>query len=410
MAIQGDIIKHNGVELYRHTSSLAELRGKLFVNKEQRMCVRTSTEENSQVLDSTIYELRQNVFWPEIKKIETGLYEIEYIDHVVYWTEMTNKQIKQCMLFLCDVLEYLNSFGWTLQTHLWNVVLRNGKPFLLDIGDFNIYDPVLQRDSLVSMLRQEASPHAPIPMSDWLVDGESVLSEILSIDLRLDGTKYIKKAKNILASSQTVQQKNYWDNYNKTHYTCRKEILESVDNAKDGPVCDYVKKHAPKTLTDVGCNSGKHSFYAAIQGVNCIGFDYAAKTIDDANSVAASLDLSCSFSYVDIFKSRNSSENRESIQERYRSEMVIAPAILHHIFDQSGKDIKKCVELICGFSTKYAAIEFIPHTDESRNRSVADWFTLDQVVSSLEDLGFHIQEIADSYPSGRQWIFAKKSK
>ena len=151
MAIQGDIIKHNGVELYRHTSSLAELRGKLFVNKEQRMCVRTSTEENSQILDSTIYELRQNVFWPEIKKIEAGLYEIEYIDHVVYWTEMTNKQIKQCMLFLCDVLEYLSSFGWTLQTHLWNVVLRNGKPFLLDIGDFNIYDPVLQRDSLISM-------------------------------------------------------------------------------------------------------------------------------------------------------------------------------------------------------------------------------------------------------------------
>ena len=410
MAIQGDIINHNGVNLTRHKSSLAESRGKLFVNKEEKKCIRTSVEDNSQFLDSSIYDMRKGVFWPEIKKIEDGLYEIEYIDHVIYWTEMTNKQIKECMIFLCDVLQYLNSFGWTIQTHLWNIALKNGKPFLLDIGDFNVYDPLAQKHTIISMLREEVSSHTPIAMSSWLADGEQVLSDILSINFDDRYELYMPKVKSILASSKTVPQTNYWDSYNKTHYVSEAQIIESVNNDKDGPVCKYIKDNSPTTLTDVGCNSGKHSFYAATEGVKCVAFDYAAKTIDDANSVAANLDLSCSFSYVDIFNTTESHENRESIRQRYCSDMVIAPAILHHIFDQSSKNINKCVELICGFTTQYAAIEFIPHTHESRDRNIADWFTLDQVVSSLESMGFEIQDVVDSYPAGRQWIFAEKTK
>lgn len=397
-------------EFKKHPSSVTPSKGALFLNHKERRCVRSSTPENLKFLRSQAYKDREGVFWPRANQIDNCICEIEYFDHIVHWTEMTNSQIKDCMVFFCDVLYYLNSNGLTANTHLWNITLKNGKPILLDVGDFMPLSggtgQLAQRSSIISMLRREKSDHTPKTMDSWLKDCDRVLSHILSINFNSPHTEYLPKVKDSFLSAETVAQTNVWDGYNKTQYLSEEQILTSVENEKDNPVCNYIKQNKPRTMVDLGCNSGRHSLYAALQGVRCIGLDKSAKAIDEANSSAALLDLACSFVYLDLFESNVALGLRESPHERFKGDMVIAPAVIHHMFNPPEKDIKKCVDIICGYANKNVAIEFIPHTDQHINKPINEWFSIEGVIDAIKSNGFETKDIVDSSPSGRKWIFA----
>ena len=402
-------IKIGSTVFEQHPSSLAVHRGTLFLNHEERRCVRSNTPENLKFLSSQAYKEKEGVFWPKVEQIDNSFCEIEYFDHIIYWTEMTNSQIKDCMVFLCDILYYLNSNGWTAETHLWNVTLKNGKPILLDIGDFiplSGYGKVLQKASLTSMLRLEKSDHTPKTMDSWLRDCDRVLSYILSMDFDTPYTDYLPKIKETFLSAEPISQTNYWDNYNKDQYLSEGQILASIENEKDNPICSYIKENKPSTMVDLGCNSGRLSLYAALQGARCVGLDNAAKTINEANNSAASLDLACSFVYLDLFESDVTLGLRESPHERFKGDMVIAPAVIHHMFPLE-KNIKKCIDIICGYAHKNVAIEFIPHTDPHINKPLHSWFSTEDIIETIKSNGFTIEDIVNSNDE-RKWIFANK--
>ncbi len=83
--------------------------------------------------------------------------------------------------------------------------------------------------------------------------------------------------------------------------------------------------------------------------------------------------------------------------------MVIAPAILHHLFGGIAApenqlfagNIKKCIDTICGYATNYLAIEVIPHTDASVNKPIEQWFSMEDVKKNIESNGFKISAACD---------------
>ena len=97
--------------------------------------------------------------------------------------------------------------------------------------------------------------------------------------------------------------------------------------------------------------------------------------------------------------------------------MVIASAILHHLFagisnsenKLFAKDIKKCIDVICSYATKYVAIEVIPHEDASVNRPIENWFSMEDVKKNIETNGFKVSSVCNSQDYPRQWVFAEKS-
>jgi hypothetical protein len=410
------------ISFKRSPCSTASHRGLVFVNHEEKRCIRSVTSACSEFLDSCSYACKAGEFWPEIKKLDyyshdRAWYEVEYIDHMIAWSEMTNSQIKDCHIFMCDMLEHLNKSGITCETHMWNITLRNGKPFLFDIGDFQIFNKEIQRASLNSVLRNVADAHVPreLVMPSWLKNGDQVLHNINSC------TGDPQSSRNEFVRSETVDQSNYWDDYNKFSISSIQDVLSSCDNGKDRPVCDYINKHKPETLTDIGCNTGKHCFYAAgVAGVNsCVGMDYSAQSINKANEVASNLNLNCSFAYLDLCNADKigSEHTGRSVKQRLTSEMVIASAILHHLFagisnsenKLFAKDIKKCIDVICSYATKYVAIEVIPHEDASVNRPIENWFSMEDVKKNIETNGFKVSSVCNSQAYPRQWVFAEKS-
>jgi SAM-dependent methyltransferase len=259
------------------------------------------------------------------------------------------------------------------------------------------------------MLRHKVSDHTPKTVNSWLKDGDKVLSDIVDFNFHHSYVSYLPRVKEIFLSAETVNQTNYWDSYNKTQYLSEEKILTSIENKKDKPVCDYIKQNKPRTMVDLGCNSGRHSLYAALQGVKCVGLDNAAKTVDEANKAAAALDLTCSFAFLDLFKSDVKLGLRETPHKRFKSDMAIAPALIHHMFISS-RNIEKCIGIICEYAHKNVAIEFIPHTDPAISRSIGDWFGIEDAICAIDNNGFKIENIVDSNTSGRKWIFAQKNE
>ena len=405
----------------RDPCSAAAHRGVVFVNHEERRCIRTVHPYCVSFLDSDAYANKAGEFWPKLKKLNFEdnhcWYEIEYLDHMIAWTEMTNSQIKDCHVFMCEVMEYLNKSCISCQTHMWNITLKNGKPFLFDIGDFQRFNEAVQLASFVSVLRNDESSHVPSckVVSSWLQNHDLVLALLNSFK----GNPL--RSKNEFMSAAVVDQSNYWDSYNKFNISSMQDVINSCDNNKDRPVCSYIEKHKPLTLTDIGCNTGKHCFYAAgVAGVHsCVGIDYSAQSINKANSTASKLNLNCSFAYLDLCNADkiNTENTGLSIRKRFTSEMVIAPAILHHLFGGVAApenklfagNIKKCIDTICGYATKYLAIEVIPHTDASVNRPIEQWFSMEDVKKNIESNGFKVSSVCDSQTYPRQWVFAEKS-
>jgi len=178
-------------------------------------------------------------------------------------------------------------------------------------------------------------------------------------------------------------------------------------NKKDMTVFNYMKEKMPSTVTDLGCNTGKQALFAASMGIKSIGLDYAANTIDMATENAKVMGLSCSFGCVDLLNPLVYREY-DPPKLKFKSEMVIASALLHHLYMACG-DINKSIDTILDYGTKYAAIEFIPHSDV-HIRSRKTWHSFEQVKNRLDYHNFKITEVKDSEPIGRKWILAERGE
>ena len=123
--------------------------GYVLLNKKDRKAYRYVTSACRDFLNSPAYQDKAGTWWPSVSEITPEsigqknnsnlfLFEVDYIDHIVYWPEMSFIDIKNSLLFLSDICIYLAKKNIGLQSHLWNITLQKGSPFLIDLGDSEI--------------------------------------------------------------------------------------------------------------------------------------------------------------------------------------------------------------------------------------------------------------------------------
>ena len=439
------------------------------LDRDAQKCFRAVIKSRTEFLDSEAYKNKEGIFWPPIKKIEKkdtkfsskeydkfDIYEVEYLPHIVFWPEMSSAQILESHIFLCDVLIYLSENNYTALTHLWNITLHKGKPIFIDLGDFvkRSNNSRVEIDSLFSNLKNDTSVHNPTPISNWLENHEEILKKFKSIgkleeakgillneiELRIkkntpkeedaeEPWSYLKEvlkkikltklqeAKDILLNKTKLKiKKTGWENYNTQKLPINKEDLKSLskEHTKGKTLCEFIDKINPKTLTDLGCNNGIYSFYSNYRDCQVVGIDNCESIVSQANNYASNNNLLSKFVNLDILSDKcgqklGKNGGYEAPTLRFKSEMVIAPALGHHLFRQC-KDINKVINSIIAYTNKYAAIEFIPHSDPYIYVPKKQWFSMDEIISILKENNFNRIEIKDSSPDGRKWIFAEKIK
>ena len=154
--------------------------------------------------------------------------------------------------------------------------------------------------------------------------------------------------------------------------------IESQEYLKDKEVTirKWLEIIKPKSILDLGANTGKFSFIAAEYAERVISLEGDEMCVDEIeNQISKNNDNI----YALVSNIANPSceiglQNgiTESIFERCDSELVFGLALIHHLYISNKFSFGKILEIFKMFSENYLIVEFIPDTDNKVQLLIKD--------------------------------------
>ena len=337
--------------------------------------------------------------------------EHEKIDFISYPFEWTFNQLKDAALFHLDFQIYLlNKNAKLIDASAYNIQFKDNKPIFIDVlsideykdGEFwyahkqfceNFFNPLLlssrkgvsfnnwfrgnlegiQTSDLNSLLNffdfTSPSVFINVFMMNKL-DERSKINPKKASDKVKFSKKFSKKSfinllsqmRNFISKLKSKKKISDWDTYeeNNTYQVQEEEDKLSV-------IKNFVDKHNPSFLVDLGCNEGKYSEYASKQkNVKVIGIDFDLNVLDRAYIKSKKNNPNFFPMYVDF---SNPSSNlgwagseRKGLQERSNFDCVIALALIHHLVIAKNIPLEDVIKWIVSFAPS-GLIEFVPKED-----------------------------------------------
>ena len=137
--------------------------------------------------------------------------------------------------------------------------------------------------------------------------------------------------KGLLKQVEGLRLPSYSDNWSGYY----EEIQGTLENRKEEAVGEILKQLAPQTVLDLGCNVGRYSIIAARQGAKVLSLDASEPCIEALFKKAGSENLSITPVIGDILNPTPAfgflARQFPSMIERFRSEVVLCLAVMHHL-------------------------------------------------------------------------------
>ena len=261
-----------------------------------------------------------------------------------------------------------------------------------------------------------------LPLKSWLN-----LTTLLHIHLhsKYSGNKQLdqkenKKKKGFTLSKIKSLQKmifntiSEWDKpyQYKSHWsTYYENDIESPEYLKDkeATVREWLEIIKPKSVLDLGANTGKFSFIAAEYAEKVISLERDEKCVNEIEE-QISIKNSDFFTLLgDVAKPSPRigflNSGTESIYKRGCSNVVLGLALVHHLHISNRLSFEQISLIFASFTNKYLIVEFIPISDnkvqilikgKSLNlmkynenhfiKALSSWFTIKESIS-LKDTG-----------------------
>lgn len=372
-----------------------------------------------EILDSDFYKNKEGVFWPKVTKLTDynpvnpclACYETEYFHHIIRYSEFTPEQFVEALIFISDVMIYCYENGYHLRTHLWNVTFVKSSPILIDIRDFEIYKGQSPLSVFTSHFRKTLDNHCPIPADHFIINFDFIRDN-------LNIAKDIYGIKSVLLKCKVRNVNNgVWSSYhnNRTDFLnsecLNDELYDKIKNyaggsgdpTKSNTIFKVLEDIKPKTVTEIGCNNGLYCFGASRFGWT-VGIDYDIVAIDNANKINKKIKERCQFVHLDILNPEKSLYNHQKYSvnnayglpnERFKSEMLLAPAVVHHLYKACGS-LKKIIDIFDSYAEIYMLIEHIN-----------DVYSYTELIENI-NIKWNIVDIYDSSPSPRKFILCKR--
>lgn len=160
----------------------------------------------------------------------------------------------------------------------------------------------------------------------------------------------------------------------------------------------------PKSVIDIGCNSGEFSVLAAESGADVVAFDMDEGCVSHLHATAKKRDLSITPLVIDILNPSPKfgwcGRQFESASPRFQGDMVFLFAVLHHLVFSKGQDFRRAIAATKQFQKGHALIEFVGKDDKMairlRRRINFDdsWYTEENFVTALRDQYCSVEKVA----------------
>ena len=380
------------------------------------------------IFESDFYKSKNNKFWPKVKKSDYNpvteanyleCYDTFYFHNILRFPEFTPGQLKETLLFLCNVLEYCMENNYFLPTHLWNLTFYRCKPILIDIRDFqelgetcicqfpnweNLQDGYkichnckkkckihnitqIFNHVVSNNLESNVGKH----ISEFFTDYDDFLN-ILRNSKKLKNFN-IKRIKKCISKCKVIKKNpdyfyskfnNFYDKFEKilqneydtNNGKCPKRLLAKIINfsnihyTKIIDLLNIMEIIKPKTVIDVGCNTGVISFLCT-NFAEVVGIDSNPNLIDKANELGARFETNTQFLCTDILdKEKNMKLYGKkgcygNKYDRFKSEMLLALGILEYMIKgliyskgvSLSVAVKHIIDVFSKYSNKYIIIE-----------------------------------------------------
>ena len=172
--------------------------------------------------------------------------------------------------------------------------------------------------------------------------------------------------------------------------------IESPEYLKDKQkiVSQWLSKTKPKSVIDLGANTGLFSLIAADIAEKVIAVEFDDTCVDKIEMEIQIKKLQNITTLVSDLSETSPglgmlNQEYKSLIERGKSEMVMGLALVHHLCISKNLPLNHVAELFSNLSTKYAIVEFIPKEDEK----------VKLLLSSRKDIfsNYHLDELLKSY-------------
>ena len=186
----------------------------------------------------------------------------------------------------------------------------------------------------------------------------------------------IKSLHRMIFNSISKWEKAYQFNKHwKGYYENDIESPEYLD-AKEGTIRKWLEMIKPKSVIDLGANTGKFSLLAAQYAERVIALEGDYECVDSIENNRNNIftlvgDLAKPSPALGILNCET-----ESIYKRGNSEMVLGLALIHHLHFTNKISFAQISEIVNQFSNSYAILEFINNDDKKFQLLIGDMNTI----------------------------------
>jgi len=215
--------------------------------------------------------------------------------------------------------------------------------------------PALLLDVFLQYYFQKSSANKNAALKQKLKkEGSDTTSQVINLK------RLLRKISKISLAHKPI---GHWADYiNENTYSTEAEE-EKVNYIKD-----FLKEHAPQTVLDLGCNTGRYSLIASESGADVIAVDSDHDSIDLLYKHAKKALANILPLWVDIANPTPAlgfrNQERKSFMERVQADTVFALALIHHLLITSRIPMDAIRDLFYELTESYLVVEFIGRNDD----------------------------------------------
>jgi SAM-dependent methyltransferase len=187
-------------------------------------------------------------------------------------------------------------------------------------------------------------------------------------------------------------------------------------SVKDETIRRVLEAARPETVFDVGCNVGRYAIMAAAEGARVVACDKDETCIAQLYHQSRDRGLDILPLVIDVANPTPafgwSGKQYPSAIDRFRVDMVIASALVHHLAIHQYHDFERIVGTLKPFTKRWLLVEFVaPDDPKARTmleRSLRDfsWYDLKSFMETLQG-HFSKVEALEPYSESRTLLLCE---
>jgi len=365
------------------------------------------------------------------------------IPFVSYVTEWCGSMLKEAALALLDLSLALAEMGLELQdAHPWNILFDGTRPIFIDFSSIipiQTPDRWLPENEFIGMfynplrLMAAGSPDAAralVVAPDTRLGRRITGRDVALTLLRERKLRQALQAAAPVKSSAASERKRILETWRERisaltiplgKTTWSDYCIEGVDMAtrdqwmvKRQSAYEAIVRCKPKTLLDIGSNTGWFSKLAAMQGARVIATDKDETSINKLFLDQSARDLQVLPLIMD-FRNPTPAYGIDlrcaPAVERYKCEMILGLAIIHHLVFSQKLTFSTIVDNLANFVERWLLVEFIPGSDKHLvnwyNERDYPWYTTENFENELRQ-HFRTVERMPSNPEPRLMFLCER--